>query len=80
MVNFNNTNKTMENIKSYEQFINESTEQDYIVTYYTIKNDNDISWDVEVTAKSPNDAIAKAKSNKDVPRNARAFNAELKEK
>jgi hypothetical protein len=143
MVNFNNTNKTMENIKSYEEFIaesvnegtdikkgdtvekkfasdekdytrkfkvlsrdksgtayleeignkkttkmylsdlsklNEATEQDYVVTYYIIKNDADMDWSLEVTAKSPNDAIAKAKLSKDVPRNARAFNAELKEK
>ena len=139
MVNFNNTNKTMENVKTYEQFINEGTdikkgdtvekkfasddkdytrkfkvlnidnsgkaeleeignkkttkmyvsdlsklneaaEQDYIVTYYTIKNDDDIDWDLEVKAKSPEDAIAKAKSSNDLPRNARAFSAQLKKK
>lgn len=80
MVNFNNTNKTMENFKTYEQFVNESSEQDYVVTYYTIKNDDNLDWSLEVTAKSPDDAIAKAKLNKDVPRNARAFSAELKKK
>jgi hypothetical protein len=60
--------------------LNEATEQDYIVTYYTIKNDDDIDWDLEVKAKSPEDAIAKAKSSNDLPRNARAFSAQLKKK
>lgn len=87
MVNFNNTNKTMENIKSYNEFINEATEQDYTVIFYTIKNDDDIDWDWDVKATSPEDAIAKVKSGKvkgpngqDLPRNARAFSAKLKKK
>jgi hypothetical protein len=78
---FNSANKTKFKVEPSQisESVNEA-EQDYIVTYYTIKNDDDIDWDLEVKAKSPEDAIAKAKASKDLPRNARAFSAQLKKK
>jgi hypothetical protein len=52
-----------------------SKEQEYIVTYYIAKGDNDIDYDKKVKATSEKEAIAKVK--KDAPRLARAFSAEL---
>ena len=87
MVNFNNTNKTLENIKSYDQFINEAAEQVYTVKFWTIQNDDDMDWDWDVKATSPEDAIERVKSGKakgphgeTVSRIARKFSAELKKK
>lgn len=58
------------------QILVENTEEkEYIVTYYIIKNDDDIDYDEKVKATSKEEAIAKVK--KDAPRLARAFSAEL---
>jgi hypothetical protein len=56
--------------------LTENTEEkEYLVTYYIIKNDDDIDYDEKVKATSKEEAIAKVK--KDAPRLARAFSAEL---
>jgi hypothetical protein len=58
--------------------LTENTEEkEYLVTYYIIKNDDDIDYDEKVKATSKEEAIAKVK--KDAPRLARAFSAELNE-
>lgn len=56
--------------------IKEGESQTYEVTYYVIKNDDDIDYDETVKATSKEDAISKVKAN--APRNARAFSAKLK--
>jgi hypothetical protein len=58
------------------QILVENTEEkEYLVTYYVIKNDDDIDYDEKVKATSKEEAIAKVK--KDAPRLARAFSAKL---
>ena len=58
--------------------LTENTEEkEYLVTYYIIKNDDDIDYDEKVKATSKEEAIAKVK--KDAPRLARAFSAKLTE-
>jgi len=64
-----------------EKPVYEGAEQDYTVIFYV--NDMDYDWDVKAT--SPEDAIAKVKSgevkgpyDQTLPRTARAFTAKLK--
>lgn len=64
-----------------EKPVYEGAEQDYTVIFYV--NDMDYDWDVKAT--SPEDAIAKVKSgevkgpyDQTLPRTARAFSAKLK--
>ncbi len=60
------------------QILTENTEEkEYLVTYYIIKNDDDVDYDEKVKATSKEEAIAKVK--KDAPRLARAFSAKLAE-
>ena len=61
--------------------LSEGAEQDYVVIFYV--NDMDYDWDVKAT--SPEDAIAKVKSgevkgpyDQKLPRTARGFTAKLK--
>jgi len=61
--------------------LSEGAEQDYVVIFYV--NDMDYDWDVKAT--SPEDAIAKVKSgevkgpyDQTLPRTARGFTAKLK--
>ena len=86
---FNSANKTKFKVQPDEisESVNEAAEQDYVVSFYTIKNDDDIDWDWDVKATSPEDAIERVKSGKakgphgeTVSRIARSFSAELKKK
>jgi hypothetical protein len=86
---FNKINKTKFKVQPdvISESVNEATEQDYVVKFWTIQNDDDIDWDWDVKATSPEDAIAKVKSGKakgphgeTVSRIARKFSAELKKK
>ena len=71
----------------YDEFINEAEEHDYIVTFWVMKNDDEIDTEWEVKATSPEDAIERVKSGRvkgtygqTLPRIARKFHAELKNK
>lgn len=77
----------MKHIKEYNEFINEAAEQVYTVKFWTIQNDDDMDWDWDVKATSPEDAIERVKSGKakgpngeTASRIARKFSAELKKK
>ena len=68
-------------ITTGEKPVYEGAEQEYTVIFYV--NDMDYDWDVKAT--SPEDAIAKVKSgevkgpyDQTLPRTARAFSAKLK--
>ncbi len=68
----------------YAEFINEAEEHNYLVTFYVTKNDDDIDFEWEVKATSPDDAIDRVKSGRvkgpygqTLPKNARKFHAKL---
>ena len=72
--------KALQQVSSSDP-LSEGAEQDYTVIFYV--NDMDYDWDVKAT--SPEDAIAKVKSgevkgpyHQTLPRTARAFTAKLK--
>jgi hypothetical protein len=77
----------MKHTIEYDQFLNEAEEHDYVVTFYVIKNDEDVDYDWDVKATSPEDAIERVKSGRvkgpygqTLPRIARKFHAELKKR